>query len=58
MAVTELAFYTDEARLHLSGYVHSQKNRYWSADNRYSIHEVPLPDVKISVWLPIGVPTE
>jgi hypothetical protein len=31
-----------------------QNNRYWSAENPHSIHEVPLHDVKIGVWCAIS----
>jgi hypothetical protein len=32
---------SDEPWLHLNGYVNSQNNRYWSAENSLQIHEVP-----------------
>jgi hypothetical protein len=54
MADPDFVFYTDEAWFHLSGYVNSQNNRYWSAENSYSIYEVPLHDVKIGVWCAIS----
>jgi hypothetical protein len=49
-----LVFYTDEAWCHLSGYVNSQNNRYWSAENQHSVHKVPFHDVKIGVWCAIS----
>jgi hypothetical protein len=49
MVVPDLVFYTDEAWFHLSDYANSQNNRYWSAENPHSIHELPLYDVKIRV---------
>jgi hypothetical protein len=54
MVDPDFVFYTDEAWFHLSGYVNSQNNRYWSAENPHSIHEVPLHDVKIGVWCAIS----
>jgi hypothetical protein len=50
----DLVSYTDDAWFHLSGYVNSQNNPYWSAENPHSIHEVPLHDVKIGVWCAIS----
>jgi hypothetical protein len=38
MVDPNLVFYTDEAWFHLSGYVTSQNNRYWRAENPHSIH--------------------
>jgi hypothetical protein len=54
MVDPDLAFYTDEAWFHLSGFVNSQNNRYWSAENLHSVHEVPLYGVKIVVWCAIS----
>jgi hypothetical protein len=42
-----LTFYIDVVWFHLSGYMNSQKNSYWSADNPRPIQEVPLYDAKI-----------
>lgn len=50
----ELLFYSDEAWLHLSGYVNSQNNRYWCAENPHQLHVRPLHDVKIGVWCAIS----
>jgi hypothetical protein len=54
MVDPDFVFYTDEARFHLSGYMNSQNNSYWSAENPHSIHEAPLHDVKIGVWCAIS----
>jgi hypothetical protein len=54
MVDPDFVFYTDETWLHLSGYVNGQNNRYRSAENPHSIHEVPLHDVKIGVWCAIS----
>jgi hypothetical protein len=47
---SDLVFYTDEVRFHLSDYVHSQNNRCWSAENPHSVHEVSIHDVKFWEW--------
>ena len=49
-----LVFFSDETWFHLSGYVNSQNNRFWSLENPHNIHEVPLHDVKIGVWCAIS----
>ena len=49
-----LYFITDEAWFHLSGYVNSQNNRYWSSDNPHEFQEQPLHDQKIGVWCAIS----
>jgi hypothetical protein len=54
MVDPDFVFCTDEARFHLSGYVNSQNNRYRSAENPHSVHEVLLHDVKIGVWCAIS----
>jgi hypothetical protein len=45
-----LILFSDEARFHLSGYINSKNNRYWSAENPILIHEVALYDIKVCVW--------
>src|SRR6185437_9724828 len=47
-------FFTDEAWFHLTGYVNSQNNRYWSNENPHQLHEVPLHDAKVGVWCAIS----
>jgi hypothetical protein len=54
MVDPDFVVYTDEACFHLRGYVNSQNNRYWSAENPHSIHKVPLHDVKFEVWCAIS----
>jgi len=49
-----LLFFSDEAWFHLSGYINSQNNRYWSTDNPHQVHEIPLHDQKIGVWCAIS----
>jgi hypothetical protein len=48
-----LAFFTDEAWFHQSGYVNTQNNRYWSSINPRHPFEVPLHNHKIGVWCAI-----
>jgi len=49
-----LLLFSDEAWFHLSGYVNSQNNRYWAAENPHQLHEVPLHDQKVGVWCAIS----
>jgi len=49
-----LLFFSDEAWFHLSGYINSQNNRYWSTENPHQLHEIPLHDQKVGVWCAIS----
>jgi hypothetical protein len=46
----QFTFFSDEAWLHLQGYINMQNNRYWSSQNPHLTHEVPLHPVKVGVW--------
>ena len=46
-----LILFSNEALLHLSEYMNSQTNGCWSAKNPMSIYEVPLYDIKVSVFM-------
>ena len=50
----QLTFFTDEAWFNLSGYVNSQNNRHWGAENPHVTFEIPLHDQKIGVWCAIS----
>lgn len=52
--ILDNVFYSDEAWFHLSGYVHSQNSRLWSAENPHAFHESPLHDLKVGVWIAIS----
>ena len=52
--VLDVTFFTDEAWFHLSGYINSQNSRLWSSDNPHSLHETPLHDKKVGVWVAIS----
>lgn len=52
--VLDYVFYSDEAWFHLSGYVNSQNNRYWSSENPNVFHETPLHSRKVGVWCAIS----
>ena len=41
--------FSDEASFHLGGYVNSQNNRYWYAENDMLIPRLPLLDVMVGV---------
>ena len=44
---------SDEAYLHLSGFVNEQNFHYWSAPNPIELHERPLHSSKVTVWCAI-----
>jgi hypothetical protein len=46
--------FTDEAWLHLSGYVNSQNYRTWRTENPHNYTETPLHPQKIGVWCAIS----
>jgi hypothetical protein len=50
----QLTFYSDEACFHLQEYINTQSNHYWSSQNPYLTHEVPLNPVKVGVWCAVG----
>jgi hypothetical protein len=45
----QFAFFSDEAWVHLQGYINMQSNHYWSSQNPHLTHEV-LHSVKVGVW--------
>jgi hypothetical protein len=47
--ILDITFFTDEAWLHLSGYVNSQNSCVWSATNPHEIKDAPLHDQKVGV---------
>ncbi|KAJ4437880.1 hypothetical protein ANN_13819 [Periplaneta americana] len=53
-AMLFIAWFTDEAWFHLSGYVNSQNSRHWAIENPHVIHEAPMHPVKIGVWCAIS----
>lgn len=48
--VFDRVYFSDEAWFHLSGYVNSQNNRYWSSENPNQFEETSLHPQKIGVW--------
>lgn len=50
----DLTFFSDEAWVHLSGYVNSQNYRTWAADNPHNFVETPLHPQKIGMWVAIS----
>ncbi|XP_031338283.1 uncharacterized protein LOC116167171 [Photinus pyralis] len=47
----DLTFYSDEAWVHLSGYVNSQNYRTWAAENPHIFVETSLHPQKVGVWV-------
>ena len=41
---------SDEAHLHLDGYVNKQNCRYWSTENPRELHQQSLHSQKVTVW--------
>ena len=52
--VLDVTFFTDKAWFYLPGYVSLQNSRLWSSDNPHSLHETPLHDKKVGVWIAIS----
>ncbi|GJQ69934.1 hypothetical protein Trydic_g22467 [Trypoxylus dichotomus] len=50
----DLLMMTDEAHLHLNGYVNNQSCRYWAGDTPAELHQKPVHNAKVTVWC--GVP--
>jgi hypothetical protein len=51
--ILDITFLTDVALFHLSSYVNTHKTRLWSSRNPYALHEKPLHDQKLGVWVTI-----
>jgi hypothetical protein len=52
--ILDITFFTDEAWFHLLGYVNTQNSRLWSSENPYAVHEKPMHDQKLGVWVAIS----
>jgi len=52
--ILDVIFFTDEAWLHLLGYVNTQNTRLWSSENPHALHEKPLHNQKLGVWVAIS----
>ena len=49
--IWKLVFFLDEAWFTLSTNIHSQSNKYWCYGNSSKVHEVPLYDRKVRIWV-------
>lgn len=47
----DLTFFTDEAWIHLSGYVNSQNYRTWATENPHNYVETSLHPLKVGIWV-------
>jgi hypothetical protein len=45
----QLTFFSDEAWIHLKGYINAQNNHYWSSQNPHLPNKVPSHPVKVGV---------
>jgi hypothetical protein len=52
--ILTMAWFTYEARFHLSGYVKSQITRIWASENPHAFSETPLHPQKVGVWCAIS----
>jgi hypothetical protein len=52
--ILDKVFFGDEAWFHLSGYVNSQNNRIWSAENTPTFYERPLHSLEVRVWCSVS----
>jgi hypothetical protein len=46
----EKVFHSDEAWLHVSGYMNSQISRIWIAENLHTFHEKLLHSLEVGGW--------
>lgn len=49
--VLNVTFMSDEAWVHLSGYVSSQNYRTWASENSHCFEETSLHPLKIGIWV-------
>jgi hypothetical protein len=45
---------SDEAWLHVSGYVNAQNSHIWDTENPHVLHQRPLHDIKVDVWCAVS----
>lgn len=50
----DVTFFTDEAWVHLSGYVNSQNYRTWGTENPHVFVETTLHPQKIGIWVAVS----
>lgn len=50
----DVTFYSDEAWVHLSGYVNSQNYRTWATENPHEFVETSLHPQKLGIWLAVS----
>jgi hypothetical protein len=49
--ILDHTFFSDEAWIHLDGYVNSQNYRIWSSENPHATVETTLHPIKVGVWV-------
>jgi hypothetical protein len=49
--ILDHTFFSDEAWIHLDGYVNSQNYRIWSSENPHPTVETTLHLIKVGVWM-------
>ena len=45
---------SDEAQVHVSGYVNKQNYHYWAPNNPHDLHQHPLHSAKVTVWCAVS----
>jgi len=53
--ILDVTFFTDEAWFHLLGYVNIQNTQLWSSEIPHALHENPLHDQKLGLWVAISI---
>lgn len=52
--ILDLTFMSDEAWVHLSGYINNQNYRTWATENPHTVIEHSLHPLKIGVWVALS----
>jgi hypothetical protein len=53
-ATLDFHLFSDEAHLHLDGFVNKQNARFWTFENPHTVMEMSLHSAKCTVWCTIS----